>query len=323
MTRVLITGGAGFIGFHLTQKWIEKKCRVDLLDNFSRGQRDPSFDKLISSPFVSVLNKDLLNPVTSQELSDTYDIIFHFAARIGVANVTKAPYQVLHENFMMTHHALDIAKRQRNLTRFVFASTSEVYAGTLESFTLPIPTPESTPLATTPLERPRTSYMLSKIYGEALCHQSGIDFTILRPHNIYGPRMGMSHVIPELLKKAHQATNHTQLEVYSVDHSRTFCFIEDAVEMIKESATSAACLNATLNIGRKAPHIHIGQLAHLICKTTRKSLQIIAKPSTVGSPQKRCPDMAETYRRLAYRPKFNLETGLQITYDWYRTRGYL
>ena len=72
--------------------------------------------------------------------------------------------------------------------------------------------------------------MLSKIYGEALVHQSGLPFTIVRPHNFYGPRMGLSHVVPQLLQRIHEAADGDELVVYSIDHQRTFCFIDDAVE---------------------------------------------------------------------------------------------
>jgi len=71
------------------------------------------------------------------------------------------------------------------------------------------------------LSRPRTSYMLSKLYGEALCRHSGIPFTILRPHNVYGPRMGLSHVVPELIERAHGARDSDLLEVFSIGHRRT------------------------------------------------------------------------------------------------------
>ena len=128
-----------------------------------------------------------------------------------------------------------LARQQEKFSRFLFASTSEVYAGTLESFNLTVPTPEESVLAVQNLNEPRTSYMLSKIYGEALCRQAGIPFTIFRPHNIYGPRMGMAHVIPEQLKKAWAAEEGDQLGVHSPDHRRSFCYIDDAVELLKLS----------------------------------------------------------------------------------------
>jgi nucleoside-diphosphate-sugar epimerase len=92
----------------------------------------------------------------------------------------------------MLENVLTLARDQRDFSRFLFASTSEVYAGTLQYFGMPIPTPENTPLAMTALDEPRTSYMISKIMGEAMCQQSGLPFTIFRPHNVYGPRMGMA-----------------------------------------------------------------------------------------------------------------------------------
>ena len=120
---------------------------------------------------------------------------------IGVTHVMEKPYSVLYDNIRMLGNIIDLARRQSNLLKFFYASTSEIYAGTLKHFNLSIPTPEETPLAITDLSHPRTSYMLSKIYGEAMCQQASIPFTIFRPHNIYGPRMGMAHVIPEQLRK--------------------------------------------------------------------------------------------------------------------------
>src|SRR5690606_19448171 len=107
----------------------------------------------------------------------------------------------------------------------------------------------STPLAISPLEHPRTSYMLSKIYGEALVHQCGLPFTIIRPHNFYGPRMGLSHVVPELLSKIHAMADGDELVVASMDHSRTFCFIDDAIEFIVRLIDGPAGLGGTFNIG--------------------------------------------------------------------------
>ncbi len=199
--NVLITGGAGFIGGHLARCLLEKDVRVHLLDNFSRAVEDPFLDELKVHRNATLIERDLLAPGAVDDLGSSYTHVVHFAAIVGVANVMKQPYRVLRDNMALTFSALDLAKKQRPLERFVFASTSEVVAGTLESFGIPIPTPEDTPLTITDPAAPRSTYLLSKVCGEALCHHSGLPFTALRPHNIYGPRMGMSHVIPEQLGK--------------------------------------------------------------------------------------------------------------------------
>src|SRR5260370_36313409 len=101
-------------------------------------------------------------------------------------------------------NVIGFARSETELRRLVFPSTSEVYAGTLQYFGMPFPTPETTPLAITDLAQPRASYMLSKIYGEALCQHAGVPFTIVRPHNVYGRRMRMAHAVPERLNRTHQ-----------------------------------------------------------------------------------------------------------------------
>jgi nucleoside-diphosphate-sugar epimerase len=193
-----------------------------------------------------------------------------------------------------------------------------VYAGTLKHFDLPIPTPESTPLALTDLDHPRTSYMLSKIYGEALCHYAGVPFTIVRPHNVYGPRMGMAHVIPELLKKAYSSDNGSSIDVFSMNHTRTFCYIDDFIEMIKSAAELPECKDKTLNIGNQAPEIPISELAEIIIKTVGKDLSINPQPETPGSPSRRCPDMTKTIGLTGYSPKITVEEGVMKTFNWYR-----
>jgi nucleoside-diphosphate-sugar epimerase len=135
-------------------------------------------------------------PGALEDLSAHYALIFRLAAIVGVANVLDAPDRVLRRNDELLVSALELAARQRDLERFVFASTSEVYAGTLALGDLPLPTPEDAPLTVPDPRLPRTSYMLSKIFGEAMSFQSGLPVTVVRPHNVYGPRMGLAHVIP-------------------------------------------------------------------------------------------------------------------------------
>lgn len=318
MSKVLITGGAGFIGYHLANHLLANGHELTIVDNFSRGVKDPELETLTSDSRVEAITMDLLDPGAMDKLADDYTYIFHLAAIIGVANVLNRPYSVLDDNVRLTTNMLKLAERQKDLKRFMFASTSEVYAGTLKYFSMEIPTPESTPLAITDLNHPRTSYMLSKIYGEALCNQSPVPTTNFRPHNIYGPRMGMAHVVPELLKKCYEAGDSKTLEVFSVDHKRTFCYIQDSVEMLLLMAESDNCENETLNLGNQEPEIAIGDVARIIIDTVGNPLEIIPQEATAGSPTRRCPDMSKVTGLINYTAGTGLEEGIGKTFDWYK-----
>jgi nucleoside-diphosphate-sugar epimerase len=317
--KTLITGGAGFIGLHLARRLQRAGHTLHLVDNFARGVEDAELLELAQSPRVKLFKKDVLAPNALDDLGTDYDYVYHLAAIIGVSNVLKRPFAVLGDNVTMLLSLLDFARKQQKLRRFVFTSTSEVYAGLLENFTLPIPTPESVALGLPDLKHPRTSYMLSKIYGEALCHQSGLPFTLVRPHNFYGPRMGLSHVVPELLKRAYSAGDGDSLEVFSVDHRRTFCFIDDAVALLELAAASDRCLGETLNLGTEAPEVTIGELAQKVIDTVGRKLTIVPKPATPGSPARRCPDLKKTTELTGYRARVALEEGIARTFDWYRS----
>jgi UDP-glucose 4-epimerase len=317
MAKALITGGCGFIGSHLGARLARSGYEVDLVDNFARGVLDDDLRELLELPSVRLVRCDLLDPEALAELGDDYALIFHLAAIVGVANVLERPYEVLDLNVAMTARVIELAARQSGLERLVFASTSEVYAGTLEHFKLEIPTPESSPITVPGVDQPRSSYMLSKVYGEALCAQSGLPFTIIRPHNVYGPRMGLSHVIPELLERVQRARDGDSLEVYSVDHRRTFCFVEDAVEMIALAAESERGLGEALNIGKQGPEVQIAELAEMAIATVGRRLTIDPRPATPGSPRRRAPEMSKTASVTGYVAQVELEAGLARTYRWY------
>ena len=318
--RALITGGAGFIGGHLSRRLLADGWSIDLVDNMSRGVQDAELTELLEHPNFELRIADLREPDALDDVGDDYSLIIHMAALLGVQNVLDRPFAVLRENVSMLERLLDVGARQRQLDRFVFPSTSEVYVGTQQFFELPIPSPESTPLAVSALDHPRTSYMLSKIYGEALVHASGLPFTIIRPHNFYGPRMGLSHVIPQLLQRIHDAADGDELTVYSIDHMRTFCHIDDAVEFVVRLIDTDAGAGGTFNIGTQAPEVTMGQLAELLCGVVGRDLRIVAGETAPGSPYRRCPDMTQTIRVSGYEPQVTLETGTTRVYDWYRER---
>lgn len=317
--KALITGGAGFIGYHLTRELLDCGYQIVLTDDFSRGVEDRFLKEIEKDPNVRFVSADLTVRENVMSLDRDFDFIYHLAAIIGVQNVLNHPYDVLKKNVELLILMIDLAREQKNLKRFVFTSTSEIYAGTLQFYEMEIPTPEHTPLTVTPLEHPRTSYMLSKIYGEALLRQSGIPFTIVRPHNFYGPRMGMAHVIPELLKKVYFAENGKDVEVFSVDHKRTFCYIGDSVKMMRMLAETEGAQGEAFNVGNESPEVTIQTVAETVIKIVGKPMGINAKPATEGSPVRRCPSMAKTTACIGYEGNITLEEGIRRTFEWYRT----
>ncbi len=322
MKKVLITGGAGFIGYHLALNLSNKGYAIDIVDNFSRGIKDSFLLELVKNKKVNLINLDLLDKNSFNKLKNDYTIIYHLAAIIGVQFVLKAPYDVLTKNMELLQNVIEFGKKQSNLKRLVFTSTSEIYAGTLKYFTLPIPTPETTPLTVTGLSENRTSYMLSKIYGEAVCLHSGLPVTIIRPHNFYGPRMGLSHVVPELFKKTFFSQT-KELIVFSPQHQRTFCYIDDAVEMMQRLAESETSIGEAFNVGNESPETTIKSLAEKILTITGSPMVIKLGPVTEGSPSRRCPDMTKTTKETEYLPSFSLDDGLKRTFQWYKTNVFL
>jgi len=316
--KILITGGAGFIGLHLANRLISEGYKVDIVDNFFRAVDDDELKQFLSIKEANFIKVNLLNVDEINNLGNDYNIIFHLAAIIGVVHVLNNSYNVLNDNVQMISNIIEFAHKQKHLERFFFSSTSEVYSGTLRYFDLPIPTPETVPLAVNDLTEPRTSYMLSKIYGEALCQQADIPFTIFRPHNVYGPRMGMAHVIPEQLKKMHNINNEESVQVFSVTHTRCFCYIDDAIEMILLMMKSKNCEGKTLNLGTQDPEVSIEELIKICFKVVGKKINIDVQPDSPGSPIRRGPDMRQTYDLIKYKSKTNLSNGVSKTYSWYK-----
>jgi nucleoside-diphosphate-sugar epimerase len=149
MKKALITGGLGFIGYHLTVRLLAEGFAVNACDNGQRGRVDAEIETLMRSARYRLIRGDVADAAFLETLGNEYSHIFHLAATVGVKNVTAAPERVLTDNILSLINALHFARSQHALARFVFASTSEVYAGTLQHFGLPFPTPENTPIALT------------------------------------------------------------------------------------------------------------------------------------------------------------------------------
>lgn len=319
---VLITGGAGFIGFHLATELAGRiGYRITIVDNLARGRMDADFSHLLTLPNVTFIDADLTDRETYKRLDKGFNYIYHLAAVIGVRNVMNHPDKVLQVNAMSNLLLFEFAATLPELRKVFFSSTSEIYAGTLFHFGMKIPTPEDTPLTLLDVTSPRTTYMLSKMYGESICFNfhkvHGVPFTIGRYHNVYGPRMGFQHVIPEMFVKV---SRDATVDVPSPHHTRAFCYIDDAVEMTIRACESDPALGEILNIGNQAQELEIIDLVREVAKVMQKELTLVPLPETEGSPNRRCPDMAKTTGILDYMPQTDINAGIQATYTWYRDK---
>jgi nucleoside-diphosphate-sugar epimerase len=132
--------------------------------------------------------------------------------------------------------------------------------------------------------------------------------------------MGMSHVIPELMDRARKVEDGGSIEVFSVDHRRTFCYVDDAVELMVRAADADAARGAVLNVGQQAPEITIGELAATVIAVVGKRLQIKPGPVTAGSPPRRAPDTSRIRDATGFTPRIDLREGVRRTWAWYEAR---
>ena len=312
MQKVLITGGSGFIGFHLADE-LSKKYKVDILDNFSRGKLDKDLSILIKKKNINLIEFDLKKIINLS--NKDYDYIFHFAATIGVNNVINNPWEVLNNNFLSTKNIIEFARKQKNLKKFFFASTSEIYAGSLSAGILNFPTKESQLIALKKFESKRSTYMLSKIYGEVMCHFSNLPYIIIRPHNIFGERMGMSHVIPEIIKKI--LTNKTYIKVSNKNHKRTFCYIKDAIDLIV-ILMKKKIVKKTFNLADSRKEIKISHLVDLLIGISKKKGLILKSVIDKNqSPKRRLANNSKILKATNFKFKSKLKDNLKKTYEWY------
>ena len=320
MTKVLITGAAGFVGLHLATELSERAgYQLTLVDNFTRGRHDADFAVLLARPNVRLVTADLSSPDALKQLAGDYDHVYHFAAIIGVQNVMKRPWDVVRINALTTLHLIEWFCAGGG-GKLLFSSTSEAYAWTQKFHELPIPTPEDVPLALTDLRNARSSYAGSKIFGELAithgCASAGKPFTLVRYHNVYGPRMGFEHVIPELFQRALSGQN--PLVVYSANHTRAFCYVSDAVAATIAAMESGGADGETINIGNDRTEVTMGDLARSVLRVAGVQGEIQPSHAAHDPIARRCPDIAKARRLLAYEPAVGLDEGLEKTLAWYR-----
>jgi len=323
--RCLITGGAGFVGFHLTQNLLsDDATEVTLVDNFVRGRRDEDFDCLRSSSRVRIITGDICDPAFYQQLEGrSFDEVYHLAAIIGVKNVLERPHDVIRVNGMGTLALLDWFV-QSNSGKLLFSSTSEAYAWTKGICDLPIPTPEDVPLALTDLKNPRASYAGSKIFGELAvnqyCQQYDKPFTIVRYHNVYGPHGtwdgGREKAPAAICRKVAQASlsGGSEIEIWGDGtRTRSFMYIDDCIKGTQ--MLTASDITEPLNIG-SSELVSINQLVDIVEDIAGVQLQRKYLLDAPGGVNGRNSDNTLILAQLGWEPSTKLRDGLNITYDW-------
>lgn len=317
--RILITGGAGFIGYHLSFNLAQDPANhIVLVDNFVRGKLDSDLDDLVARPNIQLISADLTDTASYKQFGNGYDEVYHFAAIIGVQNVLERPQEVIRVNALSCLFMLDWFC-QGGGKKIVFSSTSEAYGWTHSFHELPVPTPEAVPLSLTDLGNPRSSYAGSKIFGELAitqyCSVYNKQFAIVRYHNIYGPRMGHEHVIPELYYRILDGED--PLTVYSADHSRAFCYVTDAVTATIKTMRENAADGQTLNIGNDKEEIVIADLAKSILDKAGVNAGFKSQTAANDPIVRRCPDINQARKLIGYEPQVTLDEGLDLTLKWY------
>lgn len=318
--RALITGAAGFVGVHLAQRLLADGWHLDLVDNLSRGRRDGELEAIASARGARFHEADLSVPGALDRFVDSYDAVYHLAAIVGVRNVLARPADVLAINARTLLNVLDWF-RNREGGKFFFSSTSETYAWTMKFHELPVPTPEAVPLAVDDVNNARATYALSKVFGEmAVIHACGSmnrGYAIGRLHNVYGPRMGRDHVIPELFLRLRRGER--PLRVVCVTDRRAFCFVDDAIEGIIRVMDSSVP-SGVYNIGNDEEEVSVEQLARLLVAAAGEPDAAIEPAEESGERiARRCPDMSLLRRATGYSPSISLAEGLRRTLKWYES----
>jgi UDP-glucose 4-epimerase/UDP-glucuronate decarboxylase len=325
--RVMITGGAGFIGLHLARSLSARPgIELILIDNLQRGAMDAEFRALIARDGVTFLALDLTDPHAWSSARDKgtiptdVDEIYHLAAVNGTRHFYQMPHEVLRTNVLSTIYLLEWVTRLERRPRVLFASSNEAYAGALAAFgQLPIPTPEDVPLVIADPRNPRWSYAGSKLIGEqfvihyARHHQ--IPSMIVRPHNFYGPRAGRDHVIPELIARIERRED--PFSIFGQDETRSFCYVEDAVDAMIRLMDRATYEAPTVHVG-SGTETRIGDLADMLFELAGWRPSVVdPRPSPIGSTARRLPDVRLAREMTGWEASTALEDGLCLTYEWY------
>ncbi|MCC9609668.1 SDR family oxidoreductase [Blastopirellula sp. JC732] len=307
LKRILVTGGAGFLGSHLCERLVEAGHDVICLDNFFTSQK-ANIERLLDYHNFEFIRHDITMPIWLE-----VDEIYNLACPAAPGHYQYNPIKTTKTSVMGAINVLGMAKRCR--ARILQASTSEVY-GDPEIH----PQTEAYRGNVNPIG-PRACYDEGKRVAETLFmdyHRSNrVEIKIVRIFNTYGPRMHPydGRVVSNFIR---QAINNESITLYGDgSQTRSFCYRDDLVEAMIRMMNSDAGFIGPVNIGN--PHeFTIRQLAELVVKHTGATSKFIHKPLPEDDPLQRQPDIRLAKEKLGWEPKIQLEEGLKATIDWFR-----
>ena len=303
MATALVTGGAGFVGSHLCDHLLAAGYRVLCVDNLDTGSLQ-NIEHIRSDDFVFI-SHDLTQHLS---VAEPIDIVFHLASPASPIDYMRLPLHTLKVGSYGTHNALGLAKFKR--ARFLLASTSEVYGDPQVH-----PQPETYWGNVNPIG-PRGVYDEAKRYAEAMTmayhRQQGVDTSIARIFNTYGPRMRPNdgRAIPTFLRQALEGKPVTVFGDGS--QTRSFCYADDLVRGLFRLAQSGEHL--PVNLGNPEEHSLL-EMAQIAIRETGSSSEIVFEALPIDDPQVRQPDITRARQLLDWEPEISLKEGLRRTIE--------
>jgi dTDP-glucose 4,6-dehydratase len=308
MSRIVITGAAGFIGSHLSEALLDRGHSVVGIDNLLTGDT-ANIAHLAGRDFV-LIKHDVTNYIN---VEGPVDVVLHWASPASPIDYLELPIPTLKVGALGTHKALGLAKAKN--ARFVIASTSEVYGDPLEH-----PQNETYWGNVNPIG-PRGVYDEAKRFAEAMTtayhRYHGLDAKIVRIFNTYGPRMRLrdGRAVPAFMSQALAGDDVTIFG--SGQQTRSFCYVSDLVNGIIRLMESN--VNDPVNIGNPQ-EMTIEAIARMIIKLTGSKSTLVYRPLPEDDPKVRQPDITRARTLLGWEPKVGLEEGLTRTLEYFRTK---
>ncbi len=311
--KVLVTGGAGFIGSHLVEKLLDLGARVLVIDTMLCGNK---IKHLAGNNNLEVYELDVMDVPAITPLFKGQDMVFHLAALVGVEETQDEPVNLLNVEVVGTSNVIALAANNK-VKRFIFTSSSEVYGDSLK------PMIEEGPF------NPRSTYALTKLIGEHFCkayyQKFGLEYTALRFFNSYGPRQDDRFVLSRFVNRALAGQ---ELYIYGDgNQTRDFTYVDDSVYMSLLAGILDGGVNQVLNFGT-GKAVSINTLADMVL--TALDLKGRIKTSYVNYDRRRSLEI-EVFNRIAdttkaeellgYKPETELITGLRKYINWYKSRS--